>query len=94
MALNTYTIWLVVAKGVGRKFSKGEGAMEKTRPKNSTIKPPSTLSVSCMKIQGGYGPPCRTPWVGATRHLQGDGGAEKLRRDPTDERLIRQRPIA
>jgi len=26
---------------------------EKTRPRNSTIKPPSTLSVSCMKIQEG-----------------------------------------
>jgi len=29
----------------------------KTRPKNSTIKLPSTLSVSCMKLQGGHGPP-------------------------------------
>jgi len=37
-------------KGDGRKFSGG--VMEKTRPKNSTIKNLSTLSVSCMKIQG------------------------------------------
>jgi len=31
--------------------------MEKIRPKNSTTKPLSTLSVSCMKIQRGHGPP-------------------------------------
>jgi len=29
--------------------------MGKARPKNSTIKPPSTLSVLRMKIQGGHG---------------------------------------
>jgi len=35
----------------------GGGATEKTRPKNNTIKPPSTLSVSCMKIlRELYGP--------------------------------------
>jgi len=34
---------------------------EKTRPKNNTIKPPSTLLVSCMKIQGGHGSPLPTP---------------------------------
>jgi len=39
--------------------------MEKTRPKNSTIKPFSTLSVLCMKIQGGHGhgPPLPTPII-------------------------------
>jgi len=36
-----------------KKFKGGNG---KTRPKNTTIKPPFTLSVSCMKIQG-HGPP-------------------------------------
>jgi len=30
---------------------------KETRPKNSTIKPSSTLSVSCMQIQGAW-PPC------------------------------------
>jgi len=35
--------------------------MEKTRPKNSTIKSLSTLSVSCMKIQGGHSLPLPTP---------------------------------
>jgi len=38
--------------------------MGKTRSKNSTIKSLSTLSVPCMKIQGGYGSPvprCRRP---------------------------------
>jgi len=43
-------------KGVSRKFFFVGGATKKTRPKNSTIKPPSTLSASCMKIQEGYGP--------------------------------------
>jgi len=38
--------------------------MEKSRPKNSTIKPPSTLSVSSTKIQGATAPlpPLPTPW--------------------------------
>jgi len=36
-------------------FFQGEGATEK-RPKNSTIKPLSTLSAPCMKIQGGHSP--------------------------------------
>jgi len=31
--------------------------MEKTRPKNITITPPSTLSELCMKIQGCHDPP-------------------------------------
>jgi len=45
-----------LSKGVGRKISRG-GQRKKTRPKNSTIKSPSALSVSCMKIQGrGHGP--------------------------------------
>jgi len=51
--LKTFSFCLAF-KGVGRKISRGEGKTEKTSPKNSTIKPPSTLSVSCMKIQGGH----------------------------------------
>jgi len=39
-------------KGVGRKIPR-VSQRKKTRPKNSTIKLPSTLSVSCMKIQWG-----------------------------------------
>jgi len=47
-----------------------EGANEKNTknskktPKNRIIKPLSTISVTCMKIQGGHGPPapcCRRP---------------------------------
>jgi len=41
----------IAGKGVGRKISRG--ATEKAKLKNSTIKPPSTLSVSCIKIQVG-----------------------------------------
>jgi len=55
----TYT-----ANGVGRKFSRG--VMGKTRPKNSTIKLPSTVSVLCIKIQRGHIPPaprCRRPCI-------------------------------
>jgi len=40
--------------------------MRKTRSKNSIIKPPSTLALPCMKIQGGHGPPaprCRRPYI-------------------------------
>jgi len=58
------SILIVRTKGVGRKFP-GRGATEKTRPKYSTIRPPSILLVPCMKIQGGHGPPaprCRRPW--------------------------------
>jgi len=40
-----------INKGVGRKISRGK--RKKTRPKNITIKPPSTLSVSFIKIQEG-----------------------------------------
>jgi len=48
-------------------FSGGE-SQRKKRPKNSIIyKPPSTLSVSCMKIQRDHGPPlpprCLRPWL-------------------------------
>jgi len=46
-------IW---ARASAEKFPEGGGHRNKTRPKNSTIKPSSTLSVSCMKIQGGHGP--------------------------------------
>jgi len=45
---------VVAPKSRGRKnFPGGGGNGKKTRPKNSTIKPPSTLSVPCIKIQGG-----------------------------------------
>jgi len=37
--------------------------MEKTRPKNSTFKPRFTLSVLCMKIQGGHGSSCQRPCI-------------------------------
>jgi len=39
-----------------RGWGGGGGGNEK-RPKNSTIKPLSTISVPCMKIQGGHGLP-------------------------------------
>jgi len=38
-----------LTKGVGRKISRGGGNQKKTE--NSTIKPLTTISVSCMKIQ-------------------------------------------
>jgi len=41
-----------IVKGIGKKISKVGRTRGKTRPKSSTIKPPSILSVSCMKIQG------------------------------------------
>jgi len=50
-----FEILKYIAKGVGRKFSWG--IMGKTRPKYSIIMPPSTLSVICMKLHGGHGPP-------------------------------------
>jgi len=51
----------VLAKGVGKKFL---GKPTEKRPKNSPIKPPSTLSVLSMKIQGGHGSPSLpTPMV-------------------------------
>jgi len=48
---------IALTRASAEKFPGGRGVNEKTRPKNSTIKPPSTLSVSSMKIQGGHGPP-------------------------------------
>jgi len=39
------------------KFPEGGGNGKNKKTKNCTIKPPSTLSVSCMKIQGGHGFP-------------------------------------
>jgi len=43
------------ARASAEKFPRGMWATEKTRPENSIIKPPSTLSVSCMKIQESNG---------------------------------------
>jgi len=44
-------------RALSEKVSEGGwGATEKLRPKNSTIKPLSTLSVSCIKIQSGRSP--------------------------------------
>jgi len=43
----------IFPKASTEKFSGGRGATEKTRRKNSIIKPPSTLSASCIKIQEG-----------------------------------------
>jgi len=42
----------ILHKGVGRKIFRGEmgEGNGKTTQKNRTINPPSTLSVSCMKI--------------------------------------------
>jgi len=51
-----------------KNFQEWKRATEKTRPKNSTIKPLSILSVSCMKIQGGTAPAdprCRRPCLHA-----------------------------
>jgi len=48
------------SRALAEKFTRGGGGGEegngKTRSKNSTIKPPSTLSVTPMKIQGSHGP--------------------------------------
>jgi len=43
----------MVSKASAEKFPRRRRAMEKTRLKNSTFKPPSTLLVLCMKIQWG-----------------------------------------
>jgi len=43
-------------------YAPSRGPTEK-RPKNSTIKPLSTISVPCMKIQGRPRPPYRRPWL-------------------------------
>jgi len=45
-------------KGVGRKISRWVDNGKKTKPKNSTIKPLSTLSLTCTKM-----PSCRRPWL-------------------------------
>jgi len=45
----------VAIKGVSRKISRRRGATEKARPKNSTIKPSSTISIT---YPGGLRPPC------------------------------------
>jgi len=44
---------LLLVLGAIGVFQGGEGGKEKTRPKNSNFKPPTTLSVQCMKIQRG-----------------------------------------
>jgi len=41
-------------KGVGKKNSRRGGENGKTRPKNRTIKPPSSALAICMKIQEGH----------------------------------------
>jgi len=57
--------WINTAQERRQKNFQVGGATEKTRPKNSTIKPLFTLSVPGMKIQGGPRPPstvrCRRP---------------------------------
>jgi len=48
------------------KIFRGRGPTEKTRPKNSTNKPLSTLSLLRVKIQEGHGPSvprCQRPWL-------------------------------
>jgi len=55
-----------------KNFQDGERGATENRPKNSTIKPLSTVSVQCMKIQGGDGPPaprCQRPWIYSTFRL-------------------------
>jgi len=52
------SVWkkkLCVTQGRRQKNFQG-GPTEKTRPKNSTIKPPSTLSILCIKSRVGAGP--------------------------------------
>jgi len=56
--ISDFAFFIGSTKGDGRKISSGVN--EKTRPKNSSIRPPSTLSESCMKIQGGC-PLLQTP---------------------------------
>jgi len=52
----------------GRRQENVQGATEKARPKNSTIKPPFTLSVLCKKKQGAVAPlpPLPTPITNST----------------------------
>jgi len=54
------------SKGVGRKISRGRGGSNGKRPKNSSIKPLSTISVRCMKITASR---CRHPYVEAKRSV-------------------------
>jgi len=42
--------WFNCMQGRRKKNFRGGGDTENTRPKNSTIKPTSTLSVPCIKI--------------------------------------------
>jgi len=46
------------ARASAEKFPGGGGERKKTRPKISTTKPFSILSVPCMKIQGGHDSLC------------------------------------
>jgi len=60
---------ILVAKGVGRKISRGGRGPTEKRPKNSPIKPLSTVFVPCMKIQGeGIRPLLLTPMLVATNY--------------------------
>jgi len=70
------TIQPLLSKGVSRKISRE--ANGKTRPKNSTIKPLSTLSVPCTKIQREPRPPLLPMPV-----LLRDVGVEELHGGPT-----------
>jgi len=54
-------------KCIGRKIAGG-GATEKTKSKNSTIKPLSILSVTYMKIQGGRAPHLPPPPLPPAAH--------------------------
>jgi len=65
MLLLLHFVTISVARASAEKFPEGSGrTKEKTRPKNSAIKPPTTLSVLCMKIQGGAMPPPADDQVG------------------------------
>jgi len=44
--------------------------LKKTRPKNSTIKPPSTLLIPCMKIQKEGAPPPPPSYAHASRCIR------------------------
>jgi len=57
----------MLARASAEKFPGRGGATVKTRPKNSTIKTLSTLSVPCIKIQRRHGPRCRRPCMSANR---------------------------
>jgi len=58
------------ARASAEKISRGGGGNGKKQGQNSTIKPSSTLSVPCMKIQGRHCPQLPTPmilcWSGIT----------------------------